>query len=76
MTAYYNDLKLFFQRAGAAGGRRCCTSSPTCGRYLQQRATNDNATTVPAKVGSSRAGRRGRPAGQRRRVRAGHRAAP
>ena len=53
MTAYYNDLKLFFQKAGAAGGTTVLHVEPDLWAYLQQKATNDNATTVPAKVGSS-----------------------
>ena len=53
MASYYADLQLFFQRAGAAGGPPCSTSSPTCGRYIQQRATNDNAATVPVQVGGT-----------------------
>jgi hypothetical protein len=51
MTAYYNDLKLFFQKAGAFPGQKVVFHvEPDLWGYLQQRATGDNATTVPAKV--------------------------
>ena len=51
MTAYYNDLKLFFQKAGAFPSQRIVLHvEPDLWGYLQQRATADNATTVPAKV--------------------------
>jgi hypothetical protein len=53
MAAYYNDLKLFFQKAGAAGGPTVLHVEPDLWAYLQQKSTNDNAATVPAKVGSS-----------------------
>jgi hypothetical protein len=53
MTAYYNDLKLFFQKAGAAGGMTVLHVEPDLWAFLQQKASNDDATTVPAKVGSS-----------------------
>jgi len=53
MNAYFNDLKLFFQKAGAAGGTTVLHVEPDLWAYLQRRATNDNATTVPAQVGSS-----------------------
>lgn len=53
MNAYYNDLKLFFQKAGAAGGVTVLHVEPDLWAFLQQRAVNDNATTVTAKVGSS-----------------------
>ena len=52
MTAYYNDLKLFFQKAGAAGGTTVLHVEPDLWSFLQQKATNDDARTVPAKVGS------------------------
>jgi hypothetical protein len=51
MTAYYNDLKLFFQKAGAFTGQRVVLHvEPDLWGYLQLRATGDNATTVSAKV--------------------------
>jgi hypothetical protein len=53
MTAYYNDLKLFFQRAAAAGGKSVLQVEPDLWAYLQQQATNDDAHTVAMKVGSS-----------------------
>lgn len=53
MTAYYNDLKLFFQKAGVAGGTTVLHVEPDLWAFLQQRATNDDATTVGVMVGSS-----------------------
>ena len=52
MTAYFNDLKLFFQKAGAfgAGQKVVLHVEPDLWGYTQQRSTGDNATTVPAKV--------------------------
>lgn len=51
MQAYYNDLKLFFQKAGAFSGQRVVLHvEPDLWGFMEQRATNDNATTVPAKV--------------------------
>jgi hypothetical protein len=51
MTAYYNDLALFFQKAGAFGGQKVVLHvEPDLWGFLQQRATNDDAKTVPAKV--------------------------
>jgi hypothetical protein len=51
MTAYYNDLKLFFQKAGAFTGRKVVLHvEPDLWGYVQQRATNDDAKTVTAKV--------------------------
>src|SRR5262245_25154621 len=51
MTAYYNDLALFFQKAGAFGGQRVVLHvEPDLWGYMQQRSTNDDAKTVPAKV--------------------------
>ena len=44
-------LKLFFQRAGAFTGQRVVLHvEPDLWGYCEQRATNDNAATVPAKV--------------------------
>src|SRR4051794_168467 len=54
MAAYYDDLKLFFQKAGAAGGLTVLHVEPDLWAYLQQRSSDDDATTVPAQVGSSR----------------------
>jgi hypothetical protein len=54
MTAYYNDLKLFFQRAGAFAGTRVVLHvEPDLWGYMQQRAVADNATTVPAQVAAT-----------------------
>ncbi|MFN0146144.1 MAG: hypothetical protein ACKVT1_06515 [Dehalococcoidia bacterium] len=53
MTAYWNDLKLFFQRAGAAGGPVVLHVEPDLWGYVQQKTTGDNATTVAAKVGGT-----------------------
>jgi hypothetical protein len=51
MTAYYNDLKLFFQKAGAFPGQKVVLHvEPDFWGYMEQRATSDNATTVSAKV--------------------------
>ncbi len=51
MTAYYNDLKLFFQKAGAFSSQKVVLHvEPDLWGYMQQRATGDNATTVPVKV--------------------------
>ncbi len=51
MTAYYNDLKLFFQKAGAFPGQRVVLHvEPDLWGYMEQRSTNDDARTVPAKV--------------------------
>lgn len=53
MTAYWNDLKLFFQRAGAAGGNVVLHVEPDLWGYVEQKATGDNAATVAAKVGGT-----------------------
>jgi hypothetical protein len=54
MTAYWNDMKLFFQRAGAFPNNRVVFHvEPDMWGYAQQRATGDNAGTVPARVGST-----------------------
>jgi hypothetical protein len=51
MTAYYNDVKLFFQKAGAFPGKTVVLHlEPDLWGYLEQRATNDVASTVPAQV--------------------------
>lgn len=51
MTAYYNDLALLFQKAGAFTGQRVVLHvEPDFWGYMQQRSTTDAATTVPAKV--------------------------
>ncbi|MGE3272092.1 MAG: fibronectin type III domain-containing protein [Chloroflexota bacterium] len=54
MQAYYADLKLFFQRAGAFPNNKVVLHvEPDMWGYVQQAASNDNAATVPAKVGST-----------------------
>jgi hypothetical protein len=51
MTAYYNDLKLFFQKAGAFPTQKVVLHvEPDLWGYMQQRSGGDNAATVPAKV--------------------------
>jgi hypothetical protein len=51
MTAYYNDLALFFQKAGVFAGQKVVLHvEPDLWGYMQQRSTNDDAKTVPAKV--------------------------
>ena len=51
MTAYYNDLKLFFQKAAAFPGQKVVLHvEPDLWGYLQQRAASDDARTVSAKV--------------------------
>ena len=51
MTSYFNDLKLFFQRAGAFPNNRVVLHvEPDMWGYIQQRASNDTASTVPVKV--------------------------
>jgi hypothetical protein len=53
MTAYYDDLKLFFQKAAAAGGTTVLHVEPDLWATLQQHAADDDATTVSLQVGSS-----------------------
>jgi hypothetical protein len=54
MQAYWADLKLFFQRAGAYPTTRVVLHvEPDLWGYIEQRATNDDAKTIPAKVGST-----------------------
>jgi hypothetical protein len=51
MTAYFNDLKLFFQKAGAFPSQRVVLHvEPDFWGYMEQRSTNDDARTVPARV--------------------------
>jgi hypothetical protein len=51
MTAYYNDVKLFFQKAGAFPSQKVVLHvEPDFWGYMQQRASADNAASVPAKV--------------------------
>jgi hypothetical protein len=53
MSAYYADLKLFFQRAGAFSSRVVLHFEPDLWGFLQQRATANDAASVGAKVGST-----------------------
>jgi hypothetical protein len=53
MAAYYADLKLFFERAGAAGGTTVLHIEPDLWAFLEQRASHDDANTVAVRVGSS-----------------------
>lgn len=54
MVAYWNDLKLFFQRAGAFPDNKVVLHvEPDMWGYVHQRATGDNATTVGARVGGT-----------------------
>jgi hypothetical protein len=51
MTAYFNDLKLLFQKAGAFPGQKVVLHvEPDLWGYMEQRSTSDDAKTVPAKV--------------------------
>jgi hypothetical protein len=51
MTAYFNDLKLFFQKAGAFPAQKVVLHvEPDFWGYMEQRAASDNAATVPAKI--------------------------
>jgi len=51
MTAYYNDLILFFQKAALFPGRRVVLHvEPDFWGYMQQRSAGDNASSVAAKV--------------------------
>lgn len=53
MRAYLEDLRLFFQRAGATGERVVLHMEPDLWGFVQQQARGDDASTVPARVGSS-----------------------
>lgn len=51
MTAFYQDLILFFQKAGAFPGQKVVLHvEPDLWGYMQQRATGDNAASVSARV--------------------------
>jgi hypothetical protein len=51
MTAYYNDLTLFFQKAAAFPSQTIVLHvEPDFWGYMEQRSTNDDARTVAAKV--------------------------
>ena len=53
MTAYYNDLKLFFQRAGEFSSPVILHADPDVWGYIQRRATADSAASVSAKVAAT-----------------------
>ena len=54
MTAWFNDVKLFMQRAGAFPSNLVVLHlEPDMWGYMQQRSTGDNATTVQAKVAAT-----------------------
>src|SRR5581483_9879859 len=54
MTAYFNDLKLLFQRAGAFPSTPVVIDvEPDFWGFMQQRATRDDASTVSAQVAST-----------------------
>ena len=54
MTAYYNDLKLFFQRAGAFPNNKVVLHvEPDLWGYLEQKSSGDDASTVPAQVSAT-----------------------
>ena len=51
MTAYFNDLKLFFQKAGGFPTQKVVLHmEPDLWGYMEQRSTSDDAKTVTAKV--------------------------
>jgi len=52
MTAYYNDLKLFFQRAGAVQDPVVLHVEPDLWGFMQSNS-GDNATALSAKVSST-----------------------
>ena len=54
MTSYYNDLKLFFQKAGAFPNNAVVLHmEPDLWGYMQQHSTNDDASTVTTKVAAT-----------------------
>jgi hypothetical protein len=54
MTAYLGDLRLFFQRAGAFPNDLVVLHvEPDMWGYAQQRASGDDASTVPAQVAAT-----------------------
>ena len=53
MASYYADLKLFFQKASAAGGTTVLHVEPDMWAHLQQRATNNDPRTVPVQVAAT-----------------------
>jgi hypothetical protein len=54
MTAYFNDLKLFFQRAGAFPQNSVVLHvEPDLWGYIEQRSSGDDAASVPAQVSAT-----------------------
>jgi len=54
MSAYFADLKMFFQRAGAFAPRQVILHfEPDLWGFMQQRALLDNAARVPAQVAAT-----------------------
>ncbi len=53
MKAYYQDLRLFFQKAGETGQATVLHVEPDLWGYIQRRASGGDASTVPASVASS-----------------------
>lgn len=54
MTAYFEDLRLFFARAGAFSGATIVLHvEPDMWGYIEQRAAGDDAATVPVKVAAT-----------------------
>lgn len=54
MAAYFDDLRVFFQRAAATGVDPLVLHvEPDAWGYAQRSATGDDARTVPAQVGST-----------------------
>ena len=51
MTAYYNDLKLFFQKSALFPSQKVVLHvEPDLWGFMEHRASGDNAATVPMKV--------------------------
>ena len=53
MRAYYEDLRLFFQKAGETGQTAVLHVEPDLWGYIQRNASGGDAATVPASVSSS-----------------------
>jgi hypothetical protein len=53
MSAYYADLKLFFERAASAGGMMVLHVEPDLWGFLEQRAKKGDARSVFVRVASS-----------------------
>ena len=54
MTSYYNNMKLFFQKAGAFPNNKVILHvEPDLWGFMQQASTGDDATTVTVKVAAS-----------------------